>query len=85
MGIGFGCLYLPAPALVSMHFQQHQALAMGISSSGTGIGNSIILELLGVFTPLTVTQGRLSSPSLSRSWSPGLDLAGRLASSHSSC
>jgi MFS family permease len=38
MGIGFGCLYLPAPALVSMHFQKNQALAMGISSSGSGIG-----------------------------------------------
>jgi MFS family permease len=38
MGIGFGCIYLPAPALVAMHFKRHQALAMGLSSSGSGIG-----------------------------------------------
>ncbi|KAF2658528.1 putative monocarboxylate transporter [Lophiostoma macrostomum CBS 122681] len=49
MGIGFGCLYLPAPALVSMHFQRNQALAMGISSSGSGIG-AVIFPL--VFTQL---------------------------------
>jgi MFS family permease len=41
MGIGFGCLYLPAPALVSMHFNKNQALAMGLSSSGSGIGKSV--------------------------------------------
>lgn len=40
MGLGFGCLYLPAPALVSMHFQKHQALAIGLSSSGSGIGRA---------------------------------------------
>jgi MFS family permease len=42
MGIGFGCLYLPAPALVSMHFNRHQALAMGLSSSGSGIGTVLM-------------------------------------------
>lgn len=41
MGIGFGCLYLPAPALVSMHFKAHQALAMGLSSAGSGIGTAL--------------------------------------------
>jgi len=43
MGIGFGCLYLPAPALISLHFGKNQALAIGISSSGSGIGESIPL------------------------------------------
>jgi len=43
MGIGFGCLYLPAPALVSMHFTSNQALAMGLSSSGSGVGKIIRL------------------------------------------
>ena len=38
MGLGFGCLYLPAPALVSQHFEKSRALAIGISSSGSGIG-----------------------------------------------
>lgn len=38
MGLGFGFLYLPAPALVSMHFQNHRGLAMGLSSYGSGIG-----------------------------------------------
>ena len=37
-GIGCGCLYLPAPALISMHFQKRQALAQALGSSGTGIG-----------------------------------------------
>ncbi|KAH8719546.1 major facilitator superfamily domain-containing protein [Phaeosphaeriaceae sp. PMI808] len=45
MGIGFGCLYLPAPALVSMHFDKNQALAMGLSSSGSGIG-AVIFPLV---------------------------------------
>ena len=38
MGIGFGCLYLPAPALISMHFEKNLGLAMGIASCGSGIG-----------------------------------------------
>ena len=38
MGLGFGCLYLPAPALVSMHFEKHRSLANGIASTGSGVG-----------------------------------------------
>ncbi|KAF2702773.1 MFS general substrate transporter [Pleomassaria siparia CBS 279.74] len=49
MGLGFGCLYLPAPALVSMHFDRHRALAIGLSSSGSGIG-AVVFPL--VFTNL---------------------------------
>ena len=45
MGIGFGCIYLPAPALVSMHFDKHQSLAMGLSSSGSGIGMALFQNM----------------------------------------
>lgn len=38
MGLGFGCLYLPAPAIVSQHFHAKTALAMGASSTGSAIG-----------------------------------------------
>lgn len=44
-GIGCGCLYLPAPALISMHFKNKQALAQAIGSSGTGIGEPSFLFL----------------------------------------
>ena len=44
VGIRLGFLYLPAPALVPMHFQRHQVLAMGISSSGSGIGEYTCLQ-----------------------------------------
>ncbi|KAI1447879.1 major facilitator superfamily domain-containing protein [Annulohypoxylon stygium] len=37
MGLGFGCLYLPAPAIVSQHFHAKTALAMGASSTGSAI------------------------------------------------
>jgi len=38
MGFGFGCLYLPAPAVVSQYFNASTALAMGASSSGSALG-----------------------------------------------
>ncbi len=37
-GVGFGCLYLPAPAVVSQYFHTSTALAMGASSTGSAIG-----------------------------------------------
>jgi MFS family permease len=37
-GIGLGCLYLPAPAVVSQHFDKNTALAMGVSSAGSALG-----------------------------------------------
>ncbi|KAI0839342.1 major facilitator superfamily domain-containing protein [Hypoxylon sp. FL0890] len=40
-GLGFGCLYLPAPAVVSQHFYASTALAMGTSSTGSAIGGII--------------------------------------------
>ncbi|KAF2438302.1 MFS general substrate transporter [Karstenula rhodostoma CBS 690.94] len=53
-GIGCGCLYLPAPALISMHFKDNQALAQALGSSGTGIGAVIIPA---VFTHLEPSIG----------------------------
>lgn len=44
MGVGFGCLYLPAPALVAMHFDHRRALAIGMSSAGSGLGMYIQLH-----------------------------------------
>ncbi|KAI1393107.1 major facilitator superfamily domain-containing protein [Hypoxylon trugodes] len=40
-GLGLGCLYLPAPAVVSQHFHARTALAMGTSSTGSAIGGII--------------------------------------------
>ncbi|KAM3554245.1 hypothetical protein MY1884_006237 [Beauveria asiatica] len=41
MGLGFGLLYLVAPAVVSQYFGPRTALAMGASSSGSAIGGVI--------------------------------------------
>lgn len=38
MGLGFGCLYLPAPAIVSQYFHKSTALAIGASSTGSALG-----------------------------------------------
>ncbi|RYP63328.1 hypothetical protein DL769_007000 [Monosporascus sp. CRB-8-3] len=40
-GLGFGCLYLPAPAVVSQYFHASTALAMGASSTGSAIGGIV--------------------------------------------
>lgn len=42
MGLGFGCLYVPAPTIVSQHFHASTALAMGASSAGSALGKSRI-------------------------------------------
>ncbi|KAI0480016.1 major facilitator superfamily domain-containing protein [Xylaria cf. heliscus] len=41
MGVGFGCVYLPAPAIVSQYFHTRAALAMGAASTGSAIGGII--------------------------------------------
>ncbi|KUI63432.1 Riboflavin transporter MCH5 [Cytospora mali] len=41
MRLGFGCLYLPAPAVVSQYFHKNTALAMGASSTGSALGGVI--------------------------------------------
>lgn len=38
VGLGFGCLYLPAPALVSQYFAKRRVLAIGVSSIGSALG-----------------------------------------------
>ncbi|KAI1486917.1 MFS general substrate transporter [Biscogniauxia mediterranea] len=48
MGLGFGCLYLPAPAVVSQYFDASTALAVGASSAGSALG--------GVVYPIAFTQ-----------------------------
>ncbi|KAI1477673.1 MFS general substrate transporter [Daldinia eschscholtzii] len=48
MGFGFGCLYLPAPAIVSQYFNASTALAIGASSAGSAIG--------GIVYPIAFTQ-----------------------------
>jgi MFS family permease len=47
IGLGLGCLYLPAPAVVSQYFNKNTALAMSISSAGSAIG--------GVLYPIAFT------------------------------
>jgi MFS family permease len=39
-GLGFGCLYLPAPAVVSQYFHESLALANGVASTGSAVGMS---------------------------------------------
>ncbi|KAI0153421.1 major facilitator superfamily domain-containing protein [Pestalotiopsis sp. NC0098] len=41
MGLGLGCLYLPAPAVVSQYFDKHAALAIGAPSTGSALGGVI--------------------------------------------
>ncbi|UKZ59189.1 uncharacterized protein TrAtP1_000507 [Trichoderma atroviride] len=38
MGLGNGCLFCPSLAVVSTYFSKRRALAIGIISSGTGVG-----------------------------------------------
>lgn len=42
MGLGFGCLYVPAPTIVSQYFEARTALAMGASSAGSAVGKPCI-------------------------------------------
>ncbi|GFY50008.1 monocarboxylate transporter 14, partial [Trichonephila inaurata madagascariensis] len=44
-GFGFGLLYLPTITSVAMHFENKRATAMGISSSGSGIGSIVLVPL----------------------------------------
>ncbi|KAI1262691.1 MFS general substrate transporter [Xylariaceae sp. FL1019] len=48
MGIGFGCIYVPAPVVVSQYFQKRAALAIGVTSAGTALG--------GILYPIVFTQ-----------------------------
>ncbi|KAI3316693.1 MFS general substrate transporter [Xylariaceae sp. AK1471] len=48
MGLGFGCVYLPAPAIVSQYFHARASLAMGTASTGSAIG--------GIIYPIIFTQ-----------------------------
>lgn len=48
MGLGNGCLFCPSLAVVSTYFSKRRALAIGIISSGTGLG--------GIVFPLIVRQ-----------------------------
>ncbi|GFV91152.1 monocarboxylate transporter 14 [Trichonephila clavipes] len=42
---GFGLLYLPTITSVAMHFENKRATAMGISSSGSGVGSLVLAPL----------------------------------------
>ncbi|KAI0199348.1 major facilitator superfamily domain-containing protein [Astrocystis sublimbata] len=48
MGFGFGCVYLPAPVIVSQYFHAKAALAMGAASTGSAVG--------GIIYPIIFTQ-----------------------------
>lgn len=55
-GIGFGCLYLPAPAVVSQYFHASTALAMGASSTGSAIGTCPLIHNANALdSPLRLT------------------------------
>jgi MFS family permease len=38
MGVGFGCLYLPGAAIIAQHFRRRRAFAIGLSSTGSAVG-----------------------------------------------
>jgi len=38
MGLGIGCLFLPAPAVVAQHFDARLGLAVSIASVGSAVG-----------------------------------------------
>jgi MFS family permease len=38
MGLGMGCLFTPATALIAQYFSKRQGLAIGIVSTGSTIG-----------------------------------------------
>ncbi|KAI1177092.1 MFS general substrate transporter [Nemania sp. FL0916] len=48
MGLGFGSIYLPAPAVVSQYFDKRAALAQSLASTGSSIG--------GIIYPITFAQ-----------------------------
>ncbi|KAI0142255.1 MFS general substrate transporter [Xylariaceae sp. FL1272] len=49
VGVGFGCVYVPAPAVVSQWFvDRRAALAMGAASGGSAVG--------GIIYPIVFTQ-----------------------------
>lgn len=38
IGLGIGCLFLPAPAIVSQYFDRNLGLAISVSSMGSALG-----------------------------------------------
>ena len=51
-GLGFGCVYLPAPAVVSQYFRKSLALANGAASTGSAVGMSSSFVLPASQVPL---------------------------------
>ncbi|KAI1375688.1 MFS general substrate transporter [Hypoxylon crocopeplum] len=51
MGLGFGCLYVPAPTIVSQYFHASTALAMGVSSAGSAVGGVIFPIIFSQLQP----------------------------------
>jgi hypothetical protein len=45
MGLGMGCLFIPATGLVAQYFRKRIGLAMGIVSTGSTIGLCALREL----------------------------------------
>ncbi|OTB14270.1 hypothetical protein K445DRAFT_75850 [Daldinia sp. EC12] len=66
MGFGFGCLYLPAPAIVSQYFNASTALAIGASSAGTATRVLAFILLATSLIPLLVMKSK-SRPGTTRS------------------
>lgn len=52
MGLGLGCLFMSATAIVASYFTKRRGLAMGIASSGSTIGETTCI-CSGL--PLTIT------------------------------
>lgn len=42
VGVGFGCSFVPAVAIVSMYFVKKRAMATGIAVAGSGVGTFVM-------------------------------------------
>lgn len=51
MGLGNGCLFCPSLAVVSTYFSKRRALAIGIMSSGTGVGGLVFPSIARQLLP----------------------------------
>ena len=68
MGIGAGLAFLPAFCILVTYFDRQLEVAVGIATTGGGVGEHILVEFIGPFSD--TLQVGLSSPSCSIKLSP---------------
>jgi MFS family permease len=53
MGIGNGCLFCPALAVLSTYFSKHRALAIGVAACGSATGGLVYPSMVRQLLPTT--------------------------------